>query len=181
MTIRQKLTVNAVVIGTVILLLAAVGTSSLIFIKSKLSYLLSTSTPFQVRTIDLQRTLQSSVADLLKASVSGGADDLARQKENFGKSFSEMKEADDALEKLSGRHSGLYEDIGKLSGEIFDTAAKRLQSESETRQAGASISEKMKDMTARLKNLDSRVSAVQSGYSKGLKDDFESSKAASVK
>ncbi|MGO9104984.1 MAG: methyl-accepting chemotaxis protein [Dissulfurispiraceae bacterium] len=181
MTIRQKLTINAVVIGSVILLLAAVGVSSLIFIKSKLSYLLSTSTPFQVRTIDLQRTLQVAVSDLLKASVSGSADELARQKANFGKSFSEMKEAEDALEKLSGQHSGLYEDIGKLSGEIFDSAGQRLQSESETRQAGASISEKMKDMTARLKNLDSRVSAMQSGYSKGLKDDFESSKTSSVK
>ncbi len=56
MTIRQKLTINVVVIGAVILLMAAISISGLVFIKSKLSYLLSTSTPFQVRTTDLQRT-----------------------------------------------------------------------------------------------------------------------------
>jgi len=180
-TIRQKLTINVVVIGAVILLMAAISISGLVFIKSKLSYLLSTSTPFQVRTTDLQRTLQSSVSDLLKASLSVSNEDLKQQKENFGKSVAEVKEAEDALERLDGQHRGLYGEIGKLSGEIFETAAKRLQSESETREAGAAISEKLKDMTARLKNLDARVSAMQANYSKGLKDDFEGSKTSSVK
>ncbi|HEX8948889.1 MAG TPA: methyl-accepting chemotaxis protein [Dissulfurispiraceae bacterium] len=181
MTIRQKLTINVVLIGAVILLMAAISVSGLVFIRSKLSYLLSNSTPFQVRTTDLQRTLQSSVSDLFKASLSAGNDEFTRQKANFGKSAAEVKEAEDALERLDGQHRGLYGEIEKLSAEIFETTEKRLQSESETGKAGAVISEKMKDLTAKLQNLDKRVSAMQAGYSKGLRDDFEASKTSSAK
>ncbi|MBF0559610.1 MAG: hypothetical protein HQL08_12620, partial [Nitrospirae bacterium] len=181
MTIRQKLTLNVAVIGVVILLMASISISGLVFIKSKLSYPLSTSTPFQVRTTDLQRALQSSVSDLLKASLAVSNDALNQQKASFGKSVAEVKEAEASLEKLDGQHRGLYNEIEKLSGEIFETSGKRLQSEAETREAATAIAEKLKDMTAKLKNLDARVSAMQGNYSKGLKDDFEGSKISSGK
>ncbi|MBF0506778.1 MAG: hypothetical protein HQL09_08070 [Nitrospirae bacterium] len=181
MTIRKKLIANVVIIVSVMLLMSAISISGLVFIKSRLSYLLKTSTPFQVRTTDLQKALQASVSDLLKASISGSIEELKNQKEILEKSASEVKEAEDALAKLSGQQKGLYEEVRKLSEEIFQVAEKRLQSESETRTAGAVITEKLKDMTTKLGNLNAKVAAIQTNHSNGLKDDFESSKTSTLK
>ena len=176
MTMRKKLIVNVVIIVSVMLLMAAISIAGFAFIKSKLSYLLQTSTPFQVRTTDLQKALQASVSDLLQASISVNLEELKTQKVSFEKSVSDVKEAEDALARLSGKQRGLYLEVRKLSDEIFQTAEKRLYSELETRKAGAVISEKLKDMTVKLGKLDVKVASIQAHHSKVLKENFESSK-----
>ena len=75
MTIKTKLTLNVIIVFVIIG--AVVGTSiiGMGFVKSKLFNLTERSTPFQVRTLELQRAIQGTTADLVKVSASKGMEE----------------------------------------------------------------------------------------------------------
>ncbi|MGD0884027.1 MAG: methyl-accepting chemotaxis protein [Thermodesulfovibrionales bacterium] len=179
MTIRAKLTLNAALVVGIVFLLAGLGIASLTFIQSRLSYLLTSSTPFQVRTTDLQRCLQSAVSDLTEISVSSGNAEYKRNREGFEKSMSEVKEAEAALDRLTGQSKRIYDQLMRIGPEVYEVTEKRIGSESDVLQANKLITQRMREMSSRLSELEAKVTALQASSSRILSTAFESSRTSS--
>ncbi|MDZ4184302.1 MAG: hypothetical protein U1D97_04895, partial [Desulfuromonadales bacterium] len=65
MTIKTKLTINAVVVLFIVTAVAATSFLGMGFVKSKLFDLTERSTPYQMRSLEFQRAIQSTTADLV--------------------------------------------------------------------------------------------------------------------
>lgn len=181
MTIKTKLSLNVIFVVLIVLALSAVSIYGLTSVRRNLSYLLATSTPYQVRTTDLQRTLQGAVSDLIKSSGAANHQELKLYRDSFAKSLAELKDAEDALERISGRSRGIHKELEQTSVEVFDVTEKRLQSEGDVQEANKVITAQLKEMTAALGRLDFKVVALQKTNTQAFNNAFESSKKVAVR
>jgi methyl-accepting chemotaxis protein len=176
MTIKTKIALNASLVILIVLTLSAVSIYGLTSVRRNLSYLLATSTPYQVRTTDLQRTLQGAVSYLINSSGATSARELKLFQESFVKSQAELKSAEEALERVSGRSQGIYKELNGTSAEVFGITEKRLQSEAAVQEAYKAIGARLKEMTVALGQLDSKVASLQKTNTQAFKSAFDSSK-----
>jgi len=70
MSIRSKLTVNVVVVLAIIITVVITSVTGMGFVKAKLFELTERSTPFQMRSMELQRAIHAATADLVKVGSS---------------------------------------------------------------------------------------------------------------
>ncbi|TAN41119.1 MAG: methyl-accepting chemotaxis protein [Nitrospirae bacterium] len=182
MTIKTKLTFNVV---TVLLIVAAVAATSIIgmgFVKDKLMYLTERSTPFQMRTVEFQRSMQSAITDLVKLSASLNETEYRAYRSEAGKSLSEVKNAQDMLESLSGSAKiSAYGELDKIAGELFDLTEARLKAEEGAALSRKSIEQKLKEASVRLKELDAKIKGLQLNRSANLVTSIEDTKNISAK
>jgi methyl-accepting chemotaxis protein len=163
MTIRTKLTLNVVI---VILMIAGVAVTSIVgmgFVKSRLQDLTQRSTPFQMRTVEFQRAIQGTTADLSKVTSSKNRKDFGVFKVEAEKSLADVQAGQQALQALAGATP--LEAHGELSGiatELFAITDGRLKAEEESLAADRGITEKLSQASARLKELDTRIKGLQS-------------------
>ncbi|MBI5663630.1 MAG: hypothetical protein HZC49_00875, partial [Nitrospirae bacterium] len=181
MTIRNKLTLNVVI---VLLIVGAVAATSIIgmgFIKSKLSYLTERSTPYQMKTMELQRAIQSSAVDLIRVSTSGNNDEYRAHRTEAEKSLSDVMTSQQALDKISGGGtSGVYDELSKIASELFETTAERLSAEDSASSANKTITQKLKDTANKLRDLNSKIKAMQNNRSATFTTSFEGTKLIST-
>lgn len=69
MTIKAKLIINALLTTAIIIAISLASFFSMRFLQEKLSYLTENSTPFQIRTTELQRELQLCITTLIKVNA----------------------------------------------------------------------------------------------------------------
>ena len=76
MTIKSRLTLNVVIvlaITTIVVLASVIGMGG---VKSKLFDLTERSTPFQTKSMELQRAIHAATADLVKVGSAESQDEL---------------------------------------------------------------------------------------------------------
>jgi methyl-accepting chemotaxis protein len=178
MTIRTKLTLNATVVVIIVAIYAAVSIIGLGLIRGKVGYLLRNSTPFQIRTTELQRALQASVADLVKVSVSSTPDEFARFTALSSQSLNEVRSAEEALSALSGKKRGLSSELSDMSDQVSGITEKRLRAERDVAESHRVITERSREMAAGLRELARRVTGLQSSYSRVFVNAFGTSKSS---
>jgi methyl-accepting chemotaxis protein len=181
MTIKSKLALNVLFVILIVVALSSVSIYGLTSVRRNLSYLLATSTPYQVRTTDLQRTLQGAVSDLIKSSGASNGQELKLYRDSFVGSMAELKQAEEDLERISGRSGGIYKELDNASNEVFDVTQKRLQSESDAQEANKIITARLKEMTVALGQLDAKVVALQKSNTQSFNGAFESSKKVAIR
>lgn len=91
MTIKTKLTLNVVIVLVIVGAVAATSIIGMGFVKSKLFYLTERSTPFQVRTIEFQKAIQSTIADLVRVSAANNTSEYKSYRGEAGKSLARPK------------------------------------------------------------------------------------------
>jgi len=177
MTIRTKLTLNAV---TVLLIILAVATSSIVgltFVKSKLFYLTERSTPFQMRTVEFQRAIQGMTSDLIKVSVARSREEFGQYRAAAEKSLSEVRSSQDTLEGLTGGEKiQTYDELNRTAGEIFDVTDQRIRAEDAAAAAGKAITDRLNDASKRMEELDVTISSLLTSRQVALRESMESSK-----
>lgn len=179
MTIKTKLTWNVII---VIAIVAAVATTSIIgmgFVKSKLFYLTERSTPFQMRTVEFQRAIQGTTADLVKVSASKNMEEYKAYRTEAEKSLLEVKNTQDALESLSGEKMETYNELGSVAKELFEITEGRLHAGEEAVAANKTITQKLKDASNRLKELDAKIRGLQLNRSAAFVSSLEDTKSIS--
>lgn len=172
----------------VILAVAAVSVSSFIgmdSIKGKLSYLTEKSTPYQVRTVEFQRSLQGATADLIRVVAARSESDFASAQGEAGKSLVEVQKSQQRLEAISGEKLQASADLDSIAAELFATMTARLTSERESREAHALIVQRAQEANTTIRELESKVRALQqsssAAYSSANEDaDKTSKKLASI-
>lgn len=162
MTIKKKLTLNVIIVLVIVCSVVATSIVGMGSVKNKLFYLTERSTPHQIRTLELQRTLQAATADLIRVSASRSKDEYKTNRAEAEKSLSEVKNSQSALESLlGGTKTDSYEELNKIAQELFETVAEKLKSEEEAASAHKTISVKLSDFSNTLKDLDSKIKALQ--------------------
>lgn len=174
MTIRVKLILNVVLITSVIGILFVASFMGMGFIKKKLSYLADKSTPFQLRTVELQRAIQASTSDFLKIGIVRSRQDFNSAKSEAEQGLRVVNDAQQALEALSGSKISTHEDLEKIFTELSTVTASRLIAEEEAAAAARQIHQRQQEATTRLRNLDKQIKVLQEGrsnsYAKSAED-----------
>ncbi|MBI5015716.1 MAG: HAMP domain-containing protein [Deltaproteobacteria bacterium] len=136
MTIRAKLTCNIV---SVCLIVGGLVVTSYVGMKSvagRLQYLTQQSTPFQLRTVELQRSVQSVTATLLKVSSAQGADSYRAPRAEAEKMLEQVKADQEKLAALTAGQDRLvaHAQLRQVAQELFASTEERLRAEQEASQ-----------------------------------------------
>lgn len=162
MTIKKKLYIATILtaIG-----FAVIGGFSLIgmrFVQENLSVLTEHSTPFQLKTIELQKALQEHTSNLLKVVSSDNMKDFSISKGDAEKSINEVKKAVEDLSKLKGEDiKGRVAELIDISTKIFKTIEERIRAEDAMKVVDKQMSSKLQDVIKKLRNLDASMKKTQ--------------------
>lgn len=177
MKIKTKLALNLV---TVIVMIAAVSITSIVgmwFVKGKLFYLTERSTPFQVRTLDLQRVVQGVTADLVKVGAADSLNDFKTYKVEAEKSLAEVRTIEGGLKELSGGGDlETHKELSDTATELFGITEGRLQSVAEATAVGKDLSQKLTAAVKQLRELDAKIKSLQSSKNATFSTSFEKTK-----
>ena len=162
MTIRSKLIIN---VGSVILIIAAIvlaSTRGMRSVQSNIWALTQKSTPFQVKTIELDKTVQGVVSALGGAHTARTPADLKTYKTEVERTLGEVGRIADELKALAnGQGTDVHAELEGTARELLAAAADRLKAEAETETAAAGVRERLKESLAQLKSLDERAVKLQ--------------------
>ena len=162
MTIKTKLTLNVLIM---IVIVTATSFTSIIgmgFVKKNLDDLTQRSTPYQMRTVEFQRAIQATTADLVKVSASKSIDEYKAYRAEAENSLSEVKASQDVLEALSGgSNMEAYSEMSRIARELFNITEGRLNAEQEAASANRVIIQRLKDVSNKLKELDAKIKGLQ--------------------
>ncbi len=174
MKIKTKLILNMVIGAVAIWSIVFTSIFSMTFIKNKLSYLTQKSTPYQMRTVEFQKELQSAITDLVKVNSARDIKEYQAFKADADKSLVTFKASQQALEEMSNTKMGAEEELASVATELFNAANARITSEKAAAEAADKVTQQMKESSSRLKDLDKRVRVLQTGrantFASALKD-----------
>lgn len=174
MTIKSKLTLNVVIVLCVIATVVLASVIGMGFVKEKLFDLTEKTTPFQTRTMELQRAIHAATADLVGVGASSSAADLARRRTEAEASLNQVKRAETAVEELSaGRKNGTHDELVSKAQELFTVIGQRLKLEEGAIKGNEEIRGRLKDVSARLGELDKKARQFEAENSKVYQQSLE--------
>ena len=161
MTIKTKLTLNIIIVLSIIASVAVTSIIAMTFVRRNLLQLTEKSTPFQTKTLEFQKSLQTAVSELIKTASSANEAEFNTFKTEAEKTLSEVRKAQTTIESLSAIKIQTYDEMNKVANEIFSSTLNRLKAEEDSTKARAVISERLRDANTRLKELDSKIKGLQ--------------------
>ncbi|MBA4374416.1 MAG: hypothetical protein C0402_16315 [Thermodesulfovibrio sp.] len=184
MTIRKRLYLNIVIVTAAIVLIIGLSLFGMRFVRENLSILTEQSTPYQLRTVELQRSLQEHTANLQSVVFSFRADDFSRARTEAEKSLAEVKAAEEALHRLKGGSGAAgmkNSDIAVITGEIITVTGERLGVETATGEAAVLMRSRLSESSRKLRELDASVRKIQKTSSESLVSSSASSRSIAQK
>jgi methyl-accepting chemotaxis protein len=126
-------------------------------VRERINTLTESSTPFQIKTIELTKAFQEQTSHLLRISSASSLDDISRFEQEGHKTLKEMTQLDSELLTLRGEDgkskSSDVKAIESITGEIAKTSRDRVQAEKEGIVSVARIREKLVVVSKKLDNL----------------------------
>jgi methyl-accepting chemotaxis protein len=182
MTTKSKLTLNVVIVFGVISIVVLAGFAGLTIVKGRLFDLTERSTPFQTRSMELQRAVHAATADLVKVGAALNPAELQASKKEAELSLDQVKSAEGALETLfSEKKIGTYGALMSQAKEVMDVTGVRLKAESDAVAANEEVRAKIADLSTRLKTLDQKVRAFQTARSEAFSKSTEAANSLSAR
>ena len=174
MTIRSKLTLNVVVVLAIITTVVLTSVIGMGFVKTRLFDLTERSTPFQTRSMELQRAIHAATADLIKVGSSSSQAELGTYQSEAEKSLDQVKSAQEAVEALfAGKKSGTYDQLLAQAQDLFKVTSDRLTTEEAAVNANNQARGKLKEVSERLMRLEESARSLQSENSSIYKKSVE--------
>lgn len=161
MKIKTKLTFNILLVVIAVSIVVATSIFGMKFVKDKLSYLTQKSTPYQMRTVEFQRELQGCITDLVKVNAARSLEEYKTFRAEAEKSLESVKSAQKLLEEMSSGKLEASDELNLIASELFEAANARIATENAASDANAKVSQRMKESSARLKDLDKRIRTLQ--------------------
>ena len=161
MKIKTKLSFNILLVVIAVGIVVATSIFGMKFVKDKLSYLTQKSTPYQIRTVEFQRELQGAITDLVKVNAALNLNEYKAFRSEAEKSLTTVKSAQQALEEMSNNKLGTHDELSQIAQELFDTDQIKLSSELAANEAKSKVTQRLKESSARLKEMDKRVRNLQ--------------------
>ncbi len=161
MTIRTKLTLNVVLVAGVVTGVAAAGLLGIGAIRSRLALLTERSTPFQVRTLQFQRDLQTATADLGRLAEATGTAQFEETRAAAADSLAAVREAQQALEALSGKDLSTSAELEQIFAELSAVAGDRVGAEEQAARVAAKTAAELELALGKLRELDTLTKDLQ--------------------
>jgi methyl-accepting chemotaxis protein len=119
-----------------------------------------------MKTVEFQRAIQGFTADILKVSASNNSEKYKNNRSEAEISLSEVNKKQNELESLyGGVKMETYSELNKIAQELFAITVGRLRSEEYIVAANSSISQRLKDSSSILRQLDEKVKGFQTNRS----------------
>jgi len=181
MKIKTKLMVNVFVVLIVISAVAATSIIGMGSVKEKLVYLTERSTPFQIRTLEFQKSVQTAAADLSRTATAEQSQLYRTYRQESEKALDEVLKAEKTQGALKGVSKTETADaLKELADSLFKATEERLRAEETAVAASKTIETKLAAASARLKELDKKVRDIQQrrtlAYAKSVDDTRATSK-----
>ena len=161
MKIKTKLALNVAIVVSISVAISATSYIGMTFIKDKLAYLTEKSTPFQIRTLELQRAAQGASADLVKISAARNKPEFKTFNTDAEKSIDTVKKVQESLESMSGEKYSAFDELTTVHTNLSKTIEGSLTADEEAANAAKLISQQLSAALAALKELDSKVQALR--------------------
>jgi len=169
MTIKTKLIANMLVTAAIIVGISLASFSSMRFLQEKLSYIAEKSTPFQMRTVEFQRELQSCITDLIKVNAARNMAEYLKFRGEAERSLGYAARSQQILDKMTpGTRMVVSDELSRISGELFAATEARIKSDSAASEANEKVSQQMKDSSTRLKALEAHIRSLQVTHAASL-------------
>lgn len=183
MTIRFKLNANMALTAIGILVIAGFSLSGMKFVQNKLHVLTEKSTPYQLKTIALQRSLQEHIANLLKASAATTDAEINQLRDETTKSLDDVRKmsAEVSALKGGGEDDSKLKDLEKISSDIIATVAERIKAETAGKAAHDLIDERIKRLNSGLDKMAQTMKVNQKKLVGELSSTNDSVKRSGVK
>jgi methyl-accepting chemotaxis protein len=165
MKIKTKLLLNVVIAAAISTVLSGTSYVSMTYIKGKLAYLAERSTPFQLRSVEYERSIQAATADLIKVSAARNKKDLEAAKADAAKSLESVKSAQASIESMSGEKYSTYAELDGVSNRLALAVEASVASEEDAGKAAKAISQTLDNSIAKLRQLDGLVKNLQTARS----------------
>ncbi|WP_224960108.1 methyl-accepting chemotaxis protein [Geomonas subterranea] len=164
MTIKGKL---YLIMAVTVIGIVAIGASSLIgmkFVKGKLNVLTERSTPYQLKTIELQRAVQEHTAGLMKLSAAQTRADFGAAKTEAEKSQEGVTVLAKELASFTGAETSAgMEQLAAITKDLIAVTDSRLKAEEEGQKADLLMKQKLQQISQNLRSLDASMRKVQAG------------------
>ncbi|MDZ4184975.1 MAG: hypothetical protein U1D97_08360, partial [Desulfuromonadales bacterium] len=132
------------------------------FVKSKLFDLTERSTPYQMRSLEFQRAIQSTTADLVKVGSSRTQEDFTAFQAGVSTSLAEVKQTQEAIETLTGGEKAkTYDELKTIGNGIVDVTQERIKAEMAAKTANETITKNLQAASKKLGELDSQIQDLQ--------------------
>src|SRR6185369_16738162 len=169
MTIKTKLIANMLVTAAIIVGISLASFSSMRFLQEKLSYIAEKSTPYQMRTVEFQRELQSCITDLIKVNAARNMAEYLKFRDEAERSLGYAARSQQILDKMTpGTRMVVSDELSRISGELFAATEARIKSDSAASEANEKVSQQMKDSSTRLKALEAHIRNLQVTHAASL-------------
>ncbi len=168
MTIKTKLFANMFLTIAGIVVIAGFSLAGMRFVQSKLTVLTEKSTPYQLKTIELQRAVQEHTSNLLKLAAATTTQDLTVVRGELDKSLTEVKGLTGELAAFKGSGADGAEkkhldELTTITSELVRTVDEKLRARAEAKQADILMKGKMQQIGGRLKEMDGAMKKLQKG------------------
>jgi methyl-accepting chemotaxis protein len=175
MKIKTKLMSNVAVVMVVIGAVTATSIIGMGSVKKKLVHLTERSTPFQIRTLEFQKAVQTATAELTRTSAADHTADYLSHRPETEKALEEVVKAEKTQAALKGgSKTETAEELKELAGELFRITEKRLKAEEDAGAASKAIAARLGTASTRLKELDKKVRSLQqqraAAYARSVED-----------
>lgn len=168
MTIKSKLIANVLLTAVILVALSLAGLFSMRFLQGRLAYLTEKSTPFQIRTIELQRELQRCIATLIKVNAARTMEEYRVSRAEAERALAVVAATQKSLEKMSDDTQDVSNDLAGIALELFSASEERINSNNAAIGANTDVLQLMQVSSARLKDLDTSIRSLQASYSKSF-------------
>ena len=181
MTIKSKLITNVLVTAVIVAALSLASFFSMRFLQEKLLYLTETSTPFQIRTIELQRELQGAITALQELNTVRDMEHYGKHRKEAERQLARVSALQQQLEQQHNSAPGLTTELTGLARELYRTTETRITSSAAAVRANQLINERMQLSSARLKELDTSLRRLQAERSAAFTKALDATAGASAR
>ncbi len=184
MTIKSKLYLNMLITVAGIIVIAGFSLAGMRFVQSKLTVLTEKSTPYQLKTIELQRAVQEHTSNLLKLAAATSAQELTTARGELDKTLADVKGLSTELASfkgttVDGAEKQHLEELAAITTDLVRTVDEKLKARDEAKSADTQMKGKLQQVGQKLKELDSAMKKLQKGSMGQLSSSNESVKQIS--
>ncbi len=183
MTIRLKLIANMALMAVGIIIIAGFSLSGMRFVQGKLHVLTEKSTPYQLKTIALQRTLQEHISNLLKVTSANSAAEHAQFRDEINQSLAEVRKVSEEVAALKGESDSNHklQELEKITADIVTTVGERIKAEADGKAADKLMDERLQKVDTSLAKIAATMKTSQKKTVGELSSTNDNVKRGSVK
>lgn len=169
MTIKTKLFANMFLTIAGIVIIAGFSLAGMRFVQSKLSVLTEKSTPYQLKTIELQRAVQEHTSNLLKLATATTAQEMATARGELDKTLADVKALSTELSSFKGdvttdgTEKKHLDELASITADLVKTVDDKLKARDEAKKADIQMKAKLQQIGQKLKGMDGAMKKLQKG------------------